>query len=225
MSALFAVSHSAPDVRATTRARLTASLASQGFVDQKWFHWETGSLCWYGSGEGGQAQATWVDMDDGFIAQVGTLFYEGLGGAEALRRLWRDFRDPRSICTDRLFGSFLLALAKDGELWLINDRVGMVKLYTVPALGVYSTSWLACVEALDTVRLHEFGAQEYILLGANHGDRTPVSGIGISDPSLALGLIGGGSIPVTTLDDWIGDGTPATIETAADSCTEILRIF
>lgn len=223
MSALFVVSNSNHAARATTCARLEASLSGQGFSGQKWFHWKRGSLCWYGAGEGGRSQATWVDMDVGFIAQVGTLFYDGHGGEEALRRLWRDFRNPRSIVSDRLFGSFLVALAKEGELWLLNDRVGMIRLYTIPALGAMCTSWLACADTIDSLQLDEFGAQEYILLGANHGDRTPVAGIGISDPSLALELIGHRSVAVTTLDDWIGNEAPTTLEAAVETCAEILH--
>ena len=75
MSALFVVTHASPEVRARTCARLEGSLAAQGFGGQKWFHWPDGSLCWYGTGEGGERQATWLGMEDGFIAQVGTLFY------------------------------------------------------------------------------------------------------------------------------------------------------
>lgn len=223
MSALFVVSHASPEVRTRACARLEGSLAAQGFGSQKWFHWPGGSLCWYGTGEGGERQATWLDMEDGFIAQVGTLFYDGHGGEEALRRLWRDFRTPRSIVTDRLFGSFLVAIAKEGQLWLIHDRVGMIKLYTVPALGVLCTSWLACVDSLDSIQLDEFGAQEYVLLGANHGDRTPVSGIGIADPSLAIDVRSGSSVAVTTLDDWIGQSPPGTMDAAAEACAEILH--
>src|SRR5690606_7457173 len=64
---------------------------------------------------------------------------------------------------------------------------------------------------------------EYVLLGANHGDRTPVSGIGIADPSLAIDVMSGSSVAVTTLGDWIGQSPPATMDAAAEACAEILH--
>ena len=224
MSALFNVAFDAADRRLPTVERLRRSHARQGFGAGHTVDHDGGTLVWYPTPTAGAAAAdrAFLRFDNGFIACVGTLFYDGAGRDGALRRLWDDFREPKSISTDRLFGGFLVAIGKHGKVWLFGDRIGLVKLYTVPRSGVLGTSWLACLDALEQPRLDPFGASEYVLLGANHGDRTPVAGIGIADPACARELGDGRALALTEPGDWLSERVPSSPGEAVERIAAIL---
>ncbi|MFT3804569.1 MAG: hypothetical protein QM766_25560 [Burkholderiaceae bacterium] len=223
MSALFALTAGDSNERDSDGAALDRSLRRQGFVTAERFDWNGGSLHWYRNPAAGAAsQACYRAERGGFAICVGTVVYRGQVGEAALRDLWHDFETPESVQTSELLGSYQLAIGKAGQVWLFADAVGMVKLYHARVRQVLCTSWLACVEATDSPRIDRFGALEYILEGANHGDRTPVNGVGICDPALAIELTSGRTRTLWPVDRWIERAPLPSIEAASRTCSELL---
>ena len=224
MSALFAVSNRDPQVHADAVHALSRSLHSQGFPTARTHVWSGGTLHWHATpGEDTERSALWLDRPDGFVACVGTPFVDNLSGVPALERLWDTFDSPAHVAGLDLWGSFVVAIGKQGSVWLFGDPIGMVKLYRVPARGIVSTSWLACVESAGPVSLDRLGSQEYVLLGANHGDRTPVCGIGIVDPSAVYEPATGLLHRVRTGQHWRAPAPPRGPPQAIETCVEVLR--
>ena len=159
---------------------------------------------------------------DGFIASVGTLFYRGRCGRAALESLWQAFSTPEALGPDEPWGSFALAIAKGGRLWLMCDRLGLLKFYERPQTGVFSTSWLACLAAGTDNTLDPVGVLDYVLAGASHGLATPVSEVRTVDPATAVDLLDGGRIDCARPAEWFSHPAPRSQDAALDEAVDLL---
>ena len=67
----------------------------------------------------------------GFVTAVGTFFYKGVMGEEALKLIYDDFAKHRDICAIRreMNGAFVLAVSCDGTLCAISDTAGCLQSY------------------------------------------------------------------------------------------------
>ena len=153
------------------------SLARQGFRAPRSRGFAGGTVHWYATPDNADRDELLQDIDDegGFVACVGTLFYRGLGGGPALRELWHDLRGTDALGWDTLWGNYLLVVAKANRLWVFGDPVGTIRLYRTGDERVWSSSWLACADSASTRELDPIGTIDYVMSGANHGDRTPAS--------------------------------------------------
>lgn len=111
-----------------------------------------------------------------FIAAVGTLFYKGRTGAEALRRLHEDFGGPADLFSE-LSGQFAVVLRKNGVLSCFNDYFGIYHVYADERGDVVSSSFLAILSTLKDARLSPQAFYEYVFDGATYGDETLIQGI------------------------------------------------
>lgn len=162
------------------------------------------------------AMEAWIDDGDGFACCVGTFFYQRLTGDAALRAIWRDFDGSNSARPPDALGNYLIAVGKQGRIWVFGDRLGLIRLYQAPGLGLLSTSWLACLDAMSAPVLDPFGTREYIFEGANHGDRSPVAGIGIADPDVVTEVTTGTIQTRARLADWLTAPAQASAADAVD---------
>ncbi len=187
------------------------------------FEWPAGCVLWYPTPNDADAMLDWQAMPEGFVAVVGTVLSGRLDRAEVLRSVWRSF-DPSNDPSqpDEVFGNYLLAIAKGGALWLLGDPIGLVKLYHARDGSTLSTSWLACAETVEGASVDRSAAQEYVLQGANHGDRTPVSEVGIVPAGRALDLVVNRTVELTGPGTWAIARPQKNLHDAAAACADLL---
>ncbi len=200
------------------------SLARQGFRAPRSRGFAGGTVHWYATPDNPDRDELLQDIDDegGFVACVGTLFYRGLGGGPALRELWHDFTVPDALGWDTLWGNYLLVVAKANRLWVFGDPVGTIRLYRTGDERVWSSSWLACADSASTRELDPIGTIDYVMSGANHGDRTPLRGVRIADPGRAFELTANTSRALAEPGDWTGGAGFSSMSRAVDAAAAIL---
>lgn len=159
------------------RQRAARAMERQGFLPASQFAWNNGTLdAWSCPSQHGVENSD-VRTSTGVACGVGPLWYRGLFGSAALRRLLDDFDHDGGIDEMQLRGNFALFLRTASHCLLMNDVLGFVRVY-VSADGLfYSTSWLAACAYVGSVEIDESAASEYVLLGASHSDRTVAQGI------------------------------------------------
>ena len=121
---------------------------------------------------------------DGFCLSVGTFFYRGQIGRDALARFHADF-EPDAIPWHDIAGQFCLIVAKHGAVHLLTDRIGLYKTYRSSDASVVSSSFLAVAAAADRLTIDWQSLYEYVLLGATYGNRTVFDEIAQVDPDAA----------------------------------------
>ncbi len=224
MSALLIVRHEDPLAAEGVSQAGRESLAAQGFPAPKRRAFPGGSLYWHATPQNPSSEELLQDVGEAgdCVACVGTLFYRGRAGGQALRELWRDFTAPEAFGWDTLWGNYLLAVVKNGKAWVFGDPVGMVKLYHTGNRAVWSTSWLACAAAAGSREIDRIGVIDYVMSGANHGDRTPIAAVRIADPAQAVELATLATRPLTTPAQWTEGPRYATMAQAVDAAAAIL---
>lgn len=218
MSALLAVTEHCPP-QAFERAR--AELDGHGLGSPRALQCGSARVLWYPGAFQDEADGC-LAFPDGFIACVGTLFHQGRTGRAALESLWQSFTTPEALGRDDPWGSHALAIAKGGRLWLLCDRLGMLKFYERPQAGLFSTSWLACVAAGSRNTLDTVGALDYVLSGASHGLATPVAEVRTVDPATAVDVLGGGRIECARPAEWLSHALPRSQDEALDEAVDLL---
>lgn len=205
-------------------AAALASLSAQGFEQPREFRFEGGSLYWFATpgNPGSVAQFQCIGADGDFVACVGTLFHRNRTGAQALHALWQDFTVPDAFAWDALWGNYLVVLSKAGKTWAFGDPVGMVKLYRTTDRAVWSTSWLACAACAGSDGIDRIGLIDYVMSGANHGERTPLDGVRIADPAMAIELSTLATRPLTVPGQWSDAPRFPTMAAAVDAAAGIL---
>jgi asparagine synthase (glutamine-hydrolysing) len=158
-------------------SRAVGSMARQGFVGATPMEWPGGRLhAWQHESQQDTELSEWGTTDKAACC-AGTLWYRGRFGKSALSTLLRDVETGSGIDEDQLRGNFALFLRTDDQWLLLNDAMGLVRIYASRDRRFYSTSWLATCAYAGTVELHEAAAIEYVLLGASHSDQTVGEGI------------------------------------------------
>ena len=227
MSALFILRSAAQGLEGSDEpSRLPpvrASLAAQGFSAERHFRWPGGCLGWLPTPGQPETASDWLIEPNGALACVGTLFFDGSTGPAALARLFAAFHRPADLAHLPLSGSFVAFLCKDGKAWLFGDPVGLVKIYRSADSTLFSTSWLACAENSGEAVLDRIGALDYILAGANHGERTPLAGVRIVDPAVAIDLQTGQPVTAYPAADWHPAAPFQRQDEALDECQHIME--
>ena len=190
MSLLVAFTGASPDTPATdpivTRALVSAQ--RQGFGDPVRLSWPGGHALWFGAAAGASASGACVQQGAHFAAGVGAVHWQGLTGEPLLRRLLSDFRAPRAMPWRVFSGGFALLLSDGDGVWLLNDAVGLQKIYTNADRSLFTTSLLLCRSTLTKPGINRLRAQEYVLLGSTHARYTAIDGVQVQDPTQALEL-------------------------------------
>lgn len=114
---------------------------------------------------------TMAEAGEDFAIVAGTLAFDGLCGAAALRALLAEAQPPR-LDWSRLGGQFILLLHKSGRTFLAGDYFGAFHLYHDREMRLFSTSLLAAATALPRVSLDPQGVYEFAFHAAVLGDDT-----------------------------------------------------
>lgn len=204
MSLLVAFVGPAPEARATSPLVQSAVASAQrmGHDEPTVLAWQGGHALWFatpGQPDGGGAC---VQQGPRFAACVGTMHWQGLGGAALLQRLLADCDDPRDVPWRDISGGCALLFGNGRDAWLCGDAVGLQRIYANADRTLLSTSLLLCRGTLARPRLHRLRAQEYVLLGSNHAHETPIDGVQAFDPTLLLDLRSGATTTLHAAADW-----------------------
>src|SRR4051812_15288161 len=162
-------------------ARANRSWARQGFTLRGEERFEYATVWGFVSGEDTGAQGSpsaWsVRTAVGFACGVGPIWYRRRFGLEALRRLLGDAgcATGGSVATlerSSLRGNYAIFLCTRAGSWLLNDPLGLQRLYRAADNRYFATSWLAARAYTGDGRIDEGAAIEYVLQGSSHSERT-----------------------------------------------------
>lgn len=205
------------------RLRASSSLARQGFSLAATFEWEGGLLeAWSHPNQDSVENAS-VQTPSSFACCVGPLWYRGQLGAAALRLLLDEVSEDHALDETELRGNFALFVRKGRYCALMNDALGLVRVYASPDKQFYSTSWLAACAYAGRVELDEEAAAEYVLLGASHSDHTVARGVTVLPLAHALDLTRRCTRSRFPPSHWLGAPVPSTFDAAAVEGDDLLR--
>ena len=186
VSACLGLPQAATDVQLT---RALSEAARQGFGPaSECFDWSGGAAWWFATPDNPRGSGAAVREGQRFAAYVGTVSWRGLSGESLLRRLLAAYSEPHAMPLDEFAGSFAMLFSGGSGVWLFNDALGLQKVYQTECGRLASTSFMVCRATLVAPQVDRLRAQEYVLLGANHGLATPLAGIRIADPVIAREL-------------------------------------
>lgn len=202
--------------------RALAAAARQGFSQPTRLEWPGGHALWFATPGSPRGSGACVSAGPGFAASVGTVHWQGLGGAALLQRLLAEFKRPQDMPLRDFSGGFALLFSQGGEAWLFNDAVGLQKLYAAEGTGVLSSSMLVCRAALERPRLNRLRAQEYVLLGSNHACETALEGLRVLEPTQLLDLRGGSTTTLHQPAQWRTDTRFKSPAEAVDTLSSLI---
>src|SRR6185437_284110 len=148
--------------------RASKSIERQGFVPVESFQWQDGSLWAWAHPTQLTAENCVIRTGTDYACCVGPLWYRGRFGIAALRVLLEETGEGRDPDETELRGNFALFIGNGRSCLVMNDALGLVRLYASPDRRFHSTSWLAICAYAGDVELDEHAAAEYVLLGASH---------------------------------------------------------
>ena len=163
-----------------------ASLAEarrQGFGTGHAFEWDKGSGWWFKTPHNPRGSGAFTRQGARFAAYVGSTHWRGLSGEAMLEKLLATYAEPRQMPLDEFSGSFAMLWGGESGVWLFNDPLGIHKIYETADRRLASTSFMVCRATLKSPVIDRLRAQEYVLLGANHGLGTPIRGVRITEPT------------------------------------------
>ena len=204
-------------------ARASRSLQHQGFVPAAEFECREGRANAWAHPSQLNVENCIVRTARGFACCVGSLWYRGRFGCAALRLLEQETGDAVAPDETALRGSFVLLLRKGQHCVLMNDPLGLVRVYLSPDERFFSTSWLAACAYAGDVALDEEAATEYVLLGASHSDRTLAKGVTKLPFAHVVDLAKGNRRARFSPDSLIGAGCPSTFDGAVAEADRLLR--
>ena len=162
---------------------LIAPIARSGFIDPLNQHLEANGLKVLSErtigdwrivihGQDDRSNTGFVDLEDGdFAAHIGAFFYNGLTGDAALRQFHAEF-SPNAPPWADCMGHFALVLVKQGQLYLVTDRLGSFHLYHDDQHEVFSSSFIGVLEGIERPTPDVTGIYEYAWNGATFGTKT-----------------------------------------------------
>ncbi|TPG50560.1 asparagine synthase [Rhodanobacter glycinis] len=213
--------------------RAARSMGRQGFESASRFEWMGGVLDAWGNPSQRSVENFAVRTSSGVACCVGPLWYRGRFGNPALDLLLVELGGVGRIDEMELRGNFALFLRTHDHCLLMNDVLGLVRLYASPDVFFYSTSWLATCAYAGGVALDEVAAAEYVLLGASHSDRTVARGVTTLPVARAFDLIQRKPQARLPMGIWDEARIPLLLEAAVDEicshlqtvCREITMAF
>jgi asparagine synthase (glutamine-hydrolysing) len=201
-------------------ARASRSIERQGFAPAESFEWKGGAIKAWAHPQQAAVENCVVSTPAAFACCAGPLWYRGRFGIAALRLL---IEETGSIDETELRGNFALFLGKDQRYLLMNDALGLVRVYVSPDQRFYSTSWLATCAYAGRVELDEQAASEYVLLGASHSYDTEARGITRVPLANFVDLTQGRMYPRLGPSDWIGTTALSSFDEAVEEAEALLR--
>ncbi len=117
------------------------------------------------------AGGTFVADGDDFAAVAGTLAFDDLVGADALRALLAEATPP-AFDWSRVGGQFALVLRKGGRTFVATDYFSAFHLYHDAEMRLFSTSLLAAATSLPRLNFHAQGVYEFAFQASVIGDDT-----------------------------------------------------
>jgi asparagine synthase (glutamine-hydrolysing) len=205
-------------------SRAATSMTRQGFVAASRSGWQDGNLyTWSHPGQAGTDNFE-VWQGDDFAACVGPLWYRGQFGRAALRLALGDIQAKGHVDEAALRGNFALFLCAGKRCMLLNDSLGLVRVYASADGLFYSTSWLAACVYSGSTQLDMAAAIEYVLLGASHSTDTVAQGVTSLPLAHAFDLVQ--RCPVRRIPDdaWLRRREPASFEQALDEIQAHLEV-
>ncbi len=159
--------------------RAARSLERQGFLRATRIEWDGGCVVGWGYPGQQQVEDCFVQTPLGTACCVGPLWFRGYFGRRALATLLDEVHATGRLEEDELRGNFALFLNTGEHTWLLNDALGLVRIYASADGCFFSTSWLAACAYLQRVELDAASAIEYVLLGAAHSCHSVARGVGL----------------------------------------------
>lgn len=202
--------------------RAAQSMARQRFLPASHFEWDGGILTAWAHPAQQESENFELRADAGAAWCVGPIWYRGRFGNAALGLLLDDCA-ATGIDEMELRGNFALFLRTRDQCLLVNDALGLVRLYVSPDGFFYSTSWLATCAYTSPVELDEAAAAEYVLLGASHSDRTVARGVATLSLGHAFDLVRGRKRARLSNRVW-GGQVPRSFDAAVDEIRGYLQV-
>lgn len=148
-----------------------------------------------------QDENLFLEDDLNFVFSVGTMFYEQLSGAYALRMLFSELKTQRSIkdIADKLTGNYCLVVSLDGVIFVLNDRLGLYHTYVNDEFSVISNSFLAVSQFTKKRSINLQAVTEYLLTGVIYGGETYINEVRHLDKNLIYNISENSSISKKSL--------------------------
>ena len=200
-----------------------AAAVRQGFGAPEAMAWQGGVAWWHATpgmvrGSGGFARE-----GARFAAYVGALSWRSLTGVALLGHLLAHWSEPAQMPLDEFSGSFAMLYAGGDGVWLFGDALGLQKIYVTDDEGLMSTSFMVCRAAVDNPGVNRLRAQEYVLLGANHGLETPLREVSILEPTTALDLSGARSAVLSPPARWRAAAPMRNFDDAVEAVSSAIK--
>lgn len=203
--------------------RAVDSMGRQGFLPASHFEWDGGALSAWVHPTQQAGENFEVRTQSGTACCVGPVWYRGKFGSAALGLLLDDIASTGRTDEMELRGNFALFLRTRDRCLLMNDALGLVRLYASPDGLLYSTSWLATCAYAGQVELDEAAAIEYVLLGASHSNQTVACGVATLPLGHTFDLAGRRTQPRLPASIWKSDRIPASFDAAVDEISDHLQ--
>lgn len=154
-----------------------------------------------------------------YVIGVGTFFYDGVFGEEALRKVYANI--DKVLADNPVYGHWAFVVHKEGATYVLNDMNGTLRLYSYEKDGkvIVSSSPLAVVAAIKEPRFDKVLLSAY--LAGRYGDEiVPVEGVRNVDP-LQYMVVKSGAL------EYVRRYVPATkrIETLEEAVSYVRGLF
>ncbi len=113
----------------------------------------------------------YVFPNNDFIISVGTCIYNKKIGIDSIKELFEDFSEGKNINIG-LNGNYTIIIFRNDKLYILNDYLGLYRIYTNKTKTVLSNSFLAVSRAITKKNISSQEIYEYIFQGAFYGDKT-----------------------------------------------------
>jgi hypothetical protein len=113
-----------------------------------------------------------LQLENGdFVISVGTCIYKRNIGIEALTLIYNDFLNDKSIINN-LYGNYGIIIYCNKKLILLNDYLGLYRIFCDKSGNVFSNSFLAVAKSLKEKNISLQEIYEFIFEGAFYGGTT-----------------------------------------------------
>ncbi|HEY97623.1 MAG TPA: hypothetical protein G4O16_05520 [Dehalococcoidia bacterium] len=115
-----------------------------------------------------------------FVIATGTLIYNRRMDHSVLKELFNDFSEDGKFLS-KLHGEYCLIVSKDGKLYLVNDYLGLNRIYADKQKNVVSNSYLAVLKSIEKPTVSPQELYEYSLYGSFFGIQSLIKEIDLVD--------------------------------------------
>lgn len=76
-----------------------------------------------------KTEENYIDIENGFIFQAGTFFYDGVTGKNALKKFYSEFNENLRNQTEKMQGNYFICVKKDECYYFLTDSNAILKTY------------------------------------------------------------------------------------------------